>query len=121
MGVIRYSSACLTAIDMVQFASHVGGYNRAATVLAELMDTVDMQKLPNVFPYTTSATIQRLGYILEFVLQEQAKADELFLHFKAQTPHYHSICMSNSQSQNPDAASNRWHVNMNISIELDDL
>ena len=45
MGVILYSSAELTAIDLVQFASHVGGYQRAATVLAELMESVDVDRI----------------------------------------------------------------------------
>ena len=121
MGVLRYASPELTAIDLVQFADHVGGYQRATTVLAELMESVDMQKMANVIPYTTTATIQRLGYILEFVLEEQEKSDRLFILLKAQTPKYHTICMSNSHSPREDNQSNRWHVNMNIDIEIDDI
>ncbi len=53
MGVVLYSNAELTAVDLVQFAGHVGGYQRAATVLSELIDTVDASKMAKVFPYTT--------------------------------------------------------------------
>ena len=48
MGRINYSSAELTAVDIVQFASNIGGYQRAATVLAELVDVLDMLKMEGV-------------------------------------------------------------------------
>ena len=121
MGILRYASPELTAIDLVQFADHVGGYQRAATVLAELMESVDMQKMADAIPYTTTATVQRLGYLLEFVLDEQEMSDKLFALLKAQAPKYHTICMSNSRPPREDAPSNRWHVNMNIDIEIDDI
>ena len=120
MGILRYASPELTAIDLVQFADHVGGYQRAATVLAELMESVEMQKMADAIPYTTTATVQRLGYLLEFVLEEQDKSDKLFALLKAQAPKYHTICMSNSRPPREDAPSNRWHVNMNIDIEIDE-
>jgi len=40
MSVMLYSCAELTAVDLVQFANHVGGYQRATTVLAELVETL---------------------------------------------------------------------------------
>ena len=84
-------------------------------------DMVDMQKMADAIPYTTTATVQRLGYLLEFVLEEQDKSDKLFALLKAQAPKYHTICMSNSRPPREDAPSNRWHVNMNIDIEIDDI
>ena len=121
MGVILYSSAELTAIDLVQFASHVGGYQRAATVLAELMESVDVDRIEFVLPYTTTATVQRLGYLLEFVLEEQHKADKLYKLLKASTPKWKKVLMSNASEEESSSMGNRWHVNMNIEIEIDDL
>lgn len=121
MGVIVYSSAELTAIDLVQFASHVGGYQRAATVLAELMESVDVERIESVLPYTTTATVQRLGYLLEFVLEEQHKADKLYKLLKASTPKWKKVLMSNASEERSSSMGNRWHVNMNIEIEIDDL
>ena len=121
MGVIVYSSAELTAIDLVQFASHVGGYQRAATVLAELMESVDVERIESVLPHTTTATVQRLGYLLEFVLDEQHKADKLYKLLKASTPKWKKILMSNTSEEKSSSMGNRWHVNMNIEIEIDDL
>ena len=121
MGVVLYSNAELTAVDLVQFAGHVGGYQRAATVLSELIDAVDASKMAKVFPYTTSATIQRLGYILEFVLEEKEKADELYQQLKAYSPRWKKVLLSNWEAENGDAQTNRWHVNPNIEIEIDEI
>lgn len=119
MGVVRYSSPELTAVDLVQFAEHVGGYQRAATVLAELVDTIDISKMRAVMPYTSIATIQRFGYLLEMVLEEQEKADELFAILKEQK-RWKSILLNPVMPKREDAASNRWHVNANTEIEIDE-
>lgn len=120
IGTLRYSGPELTAVDLVQFASHVGGYQRVATVLAELMDSVDMGKVDELLPFTTVATVQRLGYLLECVLSRQDQADELFQVLKTQGS-WNSILLSNDQDRRDGAPANRWHVNGNIDIEVDDL
>lgn len=119
-GVVRFSNPELTAVDLVQFADHVGGYQRASTVLAELVEAMDMGKMAAVVPYTTIATLQRLGYLLEFVLEEQEMADALFLILKEQGK-WNSILLRNDRPKKEAAQSNRWHVNGNVDIEIDDL
>ena len=121
MGRINYSSAELTAVDIIQFASNIGGYQRAATVLAELVDIIDMSRMERVLPYTTAATMQRLGYLLEFVLFEQDKADRLYDIVKRQSGYFNAVLMSSDRLPSDDAESNRWRVNMNIDIEIDEL
>ena len=121
MGVIHYSNPELTAVDLIQFAKHIGGYQRAATVLAELVDEVDMDKISDVQPYTSYAVIQRLGYILEHVLFEQKKADKLYGIVSPEKRKWHLVLMSNEHPKDESAESNRWRVNMNINIEIDDL
>ena len=120
IGTLRYSGPELTAADLVQFASHVGGYQRVATVLAELVDSVDMEKAGELLRFTTVATIQRFGYLLEYVLSRQDLADALFQVLKTQGS-WNSILLSNDQNRRVDAPANRWHVNGNIDIEVDDL
>ena len=94
IGVMLYSCAELTAVDLVQFANHVGGYQRATTVLAELVENMNMNRMRDVIPYTTTATIQRLGYLLEFVLEEHQMADKLHLLLKESVSKWKSIVMS---------------------------
>ena len=120
MGVVRYSNPELTAVDLVQFADHVGGYQRAATVLAELVEVMDMEKVATVVPYTTIATLQRLGYMLEFTLEEKEKADVLFAILKERKP-WNSILLRTDRPKNEASQSNRWCVNGNVEIEIDEL
>ena len=120
IGTLRYSGPELTAVDLGQFASHVGGYQRVATVLAELMDSVDMEKMGELLRFTTVATIQRFGYLLEYVLSRQDQADALFQVLKTQGS-WNSILLCNDHDRRAGAPANRWHVNGNIDIEVDDL
>lgn len=121
MGTIKYSSPELTAVDIVQFSSNIGGCQRAATVLAELVDAFDISKIKGVLPYTTIATMQRLGYLLEFVLFEQEKADLLYDLIRENNGYFNTVLMSTEHPISDDAESNRWRVNMNIKIEIDEI
>ncbi len=121
MGVVRYSSAELTAVDLVQFAGHVGGYQRVATVLAELVEVVEVSKMRDIQDYTTKATLRRLGCILESVLEKTDKGDELFDIIRGQGREWNTICLSNAHPYNYYAANNRWRVNINIEIEIDEI
>ena len=121
MGRIYYSSAELTAVDIIQFATNIGGYQRATTVLAELIDIIDMSKMEKVIPYTTTTAMQRLGYLLEFILYEQDKADKLYNILKRQNGYFNAVLMSPEHPVSDDSESNRWRVNMNIDIEIDEL
>ena len=120
MGEIVYSSVELTAVDIIQFASNIGGYQRAATVLAELVDVINMDKMKEVLQYTKISTMQRLGYLLEFILSEQEKANALYLLLR-DNGYFGAVCMNPSQPASSDAKSNRWRVNMNINVEIDEL
>ena len=121
MGVLRFSNPELTAVDLIQFANHIGGYQRAATVLAELVETIDIRKMEVVLPYAKIADMQRLGYIMEFVLEETEMADQLFELVKQHFPRRHTYCMSNAHAPSEQSQPNRWYINMNIDIEIDDL
>lgn len=116
-----FISAELTAVDIIQFATKIGGYQRAATVLAELVYVIDISKMESVLPYTTTSAMQRMGFLLEFILSEQDKADKLYTILKKQNGYFNAVLMSSEHPASDNADSNRWRVNMNIEIELDEL
>jgi hypothetical protein len=89
-------------------------------VLAELMDSVNMEKVVDLLPFTTVATLQRFGYLLEFVLLRQNQADMLFQILKKQGS-WNSVLLCNEHDRREGVPVNRWHVNGNIDIEVDDL
>ena len=119
MGRICYSSAELTAADLIQFASHVGGYQRAATVIAELVDTIDINKMRTVLQHTTATTVQRLGYLLDNILFEKDMADALYGMLKEKVGYFNAVTMSPGHPASDSPESNRWRVDMNIDIEID--
>lgn len=122
MGRINYSSAELAAVDIIQFASNIGGYQRACTVLAELVEVLDMNKIESVLPYTSTSVMQRLGYILEFILFEEVKANQLYNIMREQkNSYFNSVLMSPEHPKLENNESNRWRINMNIEIEIDEL
>lgn len=121
MGRINYSSAELTAVDIIQFATKIGGFQRATTVLAELVDIIDISKMERVLPFTNISTMQRLGFLLEYILLEQDKADKLYYILKKQKGYLDDILMSTQHPASDSPEKNRWRVNMNIGIEIDEL
>jgi predicted transcriptional regulator of viral defense system len=66
-GYIWVSSPELTAFDLVSYLKQSGHINHVATVLAELGEVIDPQKLSETAPYFAQAYQQRTGYILDYV------------------------------------------------------
>ena len=78
-GYINISTPELTAMDLLLYIREVGGINRVSTVLNELAEVMDFQNIGSDFlSYFNSAVIQRLGYILEEVLEYKELADTLY-------------------------------------------
>lgn len=121
MSIVQYSTPELTAIDIVQYANHIGGYGRAATVLSELADAINMDKMSQLLGSASVPTMQRLGFLLEEVLYEQDKADQLFDILQQQGYVRKSILLSTNYPKNSNAQPNRWHVNPNMDIAIDDI
>jgi predicted transcriptional regulator of viral defense system len=66
-GTILVSIPEATAIDLIGYIHHVGGLDQAATILCELVEQIDPQKLVNVAQTAPITWVQRLGYLIELV------------------------------------------------------
>lgn len=64
-GTLLVSTPEATALDLVGYAHHVGGLNQVATVLSELAERIDPEKLAAVARTAPVPWAQRLGYLLE--------------------------------------------------------
>ncbi|MBI4600509.1 MAG: type IV toxin-antitoxin system AbiEi family antitoxin [Planctomycetes bacterium] len=69
-GVARYSTPEVTALELVGYPDHAGGLSNVATVVAELAEEMDGEKLAAAAQLSPVSWAQRLGYILELVGQE---------------------------------------------------
>lgn len=66
-GAIRVSTPEATAVDLVGYQHHVGGLDQVATILSELAEKIDPEKLAEAVKTAPIPWAQRLGYLLEHV------------------------------------------------------
>jgi predicted transcriptional regulator of viral defense system len=123
-GYIPVSSPELTAIDLLLYVKSVGGINRIATVLNELAEVIDFEKIStDFFQYANTADVQRLGYLLETLGFEDTantlyeKSCEANLKFRK-----YPLCIKNKTNELSDFQINdRWKIIINEEIEIDEL
>ena len=121
MGYVNVSSPCLTALDLILFEQEIGGLSRAATVLAELTPELHFAEQPaELLRCFNAPIIQRLGYILECVLEEQQSADELYALAKIANMSFRKVRLKISKPET-DQLNRRWKIIDNQPIEIDDI
>lgn len=64
-GMLRVASPEPTALELVGYADRCGGLDNVASVIAELADTLNAEKLPAAARLAPIAWAQRLGYLLD--------------------------------------------------------
>ena len=121
-GTVRYSDPELTAIDLVQYEKHIGGLSRAATVLAELAEETDFSKVSNeLLDYTSVSAVQRLGFILDNILEETEQADILYKQLFNYGKKLNYVPLSTRSANKNVEKETRWKIDINTEIEIDDL
>ena len=121
-GTIRISNPLLTAADLVQYQQHVGGLSRVATILEELAEQIDIKsQFASLASFVKKVTWQRLGYILEHVVEENELADELYDQIRNLPGSLMYMPLSTSAENNTSERNCRWKININVQIEKDDL
>ncbi len=119
-GYLTISSPELTAADLVQFDKRIGGLNRAATVLNELAEAINIDKISkDFFKEVPVSTIQRLGYLLDKVLNHQALAAYLLEQCKKAGLVFFRIPLKTGAGTNGLSSDDRWKVIVNTAIEVD--
>lgn len=120
-GYVKISSAELTATDLIQYEKRIGGLNRAATVLNELADEIHIQKLNQAFLATIPVvTIQRLGYLMDVVLERNNIAQKLYTESKAMGCTFFRIPLKASKTMKNYEINEKWKVVVNTEIEIDE-
>ena len=121
-GTIRISNPLLTAADLVQYQQHIGGLSRVATILEELSEQINIKsQFASLASFVKKVTWQRLGYILEHVVEENELADELYEQIRNLPGSLMYMPLSTSAEDNTSERNSRWKININIQIEIDDI
>jgi predicted transcriptional regulator of viral defense system len=66
-GKMKVATATLTALDLLRYTHVSAGLDNVITVLSDLAPKIDMDLLARLSPAFDRATVQRLGYLLEWI------------------------------------------------------
>ena len=117
-GTIRISNPLLTAADLVQYQQHVGGLSRVATILEELSEQINIKsQFASLASFVKKVTWQRLGYILEHVVEENELADELYEQIRNLPGSLMYMPLSTSAEDNTSERNSRWKININFKLK----
>jgi predicted transcriptional regulator of viral defense system len=120
-GYLNISNAALTACDLIQFEKRVGGLNRSAMVLSELVEAIKPTDFSHsLMKHIHITTLQRLGYLLENVCLNTVLADALFKAMKREALSLFRIPLKASKETKGFSSDNRWKVIVNTDIEIDE-
>lgn len=119
-GYLKVSSPELTAVDVVQYQKRIGGLNRAAAVLEELAETLDVGKFNRDFlSETQTSVIQRLGYLLEEVIGYQDLSEKIYTKTQDMKLYFFPVPLDSAKNKRGFSGDNRWKVIVNTEIEIE--
>lgn len=117
-GYINVSSPELTALDLVYYFDQAGGLNRVATVLEELCESIDPNKMLDLAKrYSPITAVQRLGFLLEEILNMPDLSEPIKDYLK--TVNYFPVLLRPQKEKPEMITGNDWKVVQNIEIETD--
>jgi predicted transcriptional regulator of viral defense system len=117
-GYVMVSSPELTALDLCYYSRHAGGINQVATVLQELSEEIDANKLVEVAErYFSRMAVQRVGYLLELLgYEEKVLPLKEWLRYQK----YHAALLeTGDKNHKSKITGNDWRVIVNAEIESD--
>ena len=116
-GFIKYATPEMTALELLGYPQHAGGLNNVATVLQELSEEMDGEKLAETATFCPIGWSQRLGYLLELVdAPGLAGALKPFVSGNAKS----YIPLRRSEDVAGATRSTQWKVIVNVEVEPDE-
>ncbi|MHC8510060.1 MAG: type IV toxin-antitoxin system AbiEi family antitoxin domain-containing protein [Rhodospirillales bacterium] len=125
-GVMKVSSAALTALDMLRYPRASGGIDNIAVVLSELGWKIDAKQLAEISAYVEMPIVQRLGYLLDNLdAGHGVAADKMFKALRDRgvppwTEFDRGEIRSSDFRSEPKKRDSRWRVVVRRIPELDE-
>ena len=113
---MRVSSQEATALEIVGYADQCGGLDNVASVLSELVESLDQKKLLEAARLCPVVWSQRLGYLLELAGRYDP-ASVLADHVRTEGATLAPLVRARSMKGAPRAE--RWRLAINASVEAD--
>jgi predicted transcriptional regulator of viral defense system len=114
-GYINVSSPELTAFDLVVYSSKFG-INRVATVLQELYEVMKPAALKRIAKTQETAAIQRLGYILDRIVENENLSNSLLKSLENRRIFPVPLSIKKARKGEIDT---KWKIIVNMQIETD--
>jgi predicted transcriptional regulator of viral defense system len=117
-GYVKVASPELTALDIILYNKQIGGLSRALTLLTELAEVMNPEKLLALAKEVGNmAVLQRLGYLLAVRLGEEKLAAALFEELK--DIDLKAIPLLAGAATKGFSVNKKWKVIENISLQSD--
>ena len=119
-GTMQVSTPEMTAFDLVKYINTVGQVNHVATVLCELVEQLDAEKLAELLKNgdVDITAAQRLGYLLDAL---QLPIDLLPLENQLKQLKTSRRLLVISSQQSIIEYNQRWHIEVNEQVKPDEL
>jgi len=115
-GILKLSTPEATAFDLAGYYRHCGWLDNVATVLSEMVEVIDPEKLMTVAELSPITWVQRLGYLLETVGSEEIwlpLAGYVNAKNPARSPLLPSATIKGARFNN------RWQIYINTKVETE--
>ncbi|MCD8287865.1 MAG: type IV toxin-antitoxin system AbiEi family antitoxin [Porphyromonadaceae bacterium] len=120
-GIIVFSNAELTAVDLVQYNHLIGGLSVATTVINELVEKTNFEKYGDLLvKVTTLSALQRLGFLLDRVLKNGKQADAIYNLLYPHSKKLKYRPLTTNRSIEKAKRDPRWKIIINQEIEPDE-
>ncbi len=116
-GEILISSPEVTLVDLIRYHKKAAGLSHVATVITEMRESINSVKIPRIVEVLNDTPLaQRVGYILEEIGGKPANP----LHKWLMQRETHTVKLE--PSLKPGITNNqKWSININTTIEADDV
>ena len=123
-GYVSVSSPELTALDLLLYQKEIGGLSRVGTVLNDLVEEIDFDKItPDFLQYFPVTAIQRFGYMLDEILGYEDMAEILLKKVKQAEIKFRKTLLKPEVKIDliSDYEQNKvWKIIINEEIEIDE-
>jgi predicted transcriptional regulator of viral defense system len=120
-GMVNISVPELTALDLVSYPARAGGLSYVANVLSELAEKFDFKALDSsFFQRVPRVSIQRLGYLLDAVLDENDLADSLYENSLQAGVRFKRTSLVSALPSLGKPCNEKWQIVANYDVEVDE-
>jgi len=115
-GTLRIASPAATALEALGYINYCGGLDNVATVISELVETIDPDELAAEAERAAVSWVQRLGYLLVLLEAEELAAvlDPVLAEKRA-----FLVPLAPGRSMTRRPTDRRWKLSVNSRVEPD--